>query len=201
MQEMWVWFLGGEYPLEKELATHSSILAWRIPWTKEPGRLQPVGSQRIRQDWRDLACVGFNKIVAPLSSWAFLVVQLVKNPSAIWETWVWSLGWKILWRRERLPTPVFWPGEFHGLYNPWGRKKSDATQRLSLSLSLWQLRKGGKREGFPGGASGKEPACQCRRYKRHGFDPWISKIPWRRTWQPTPVFLPGECHGQKSLEG
>ena len=37
------------------------------------------------------------------------------------------------WRRERLPTPVFWPGEFHGLYSPWGRKESDTTQRLSLS--------------------------------------------------------------------
>ena len=40
--------------------------------------------------------------------------------------------------------------------------------------------------------SGKEPACQCR---RHGFDLWVGKIPWRRAWQPTPVFLPGESHG------
>ena len=54
---------------------------------------------------------------------------------------------------------------------------------------------------FSGGASGKEPACQCRRDKRHGFDPWIRKIPWRRKWQPTPVFLPGEFHGQRSLVG
>ena len=55
--------------------------------------------------------------------------------------------------------------------------------------------------GFPGGASGKEPACQCRRPKRHGLDPWVRKIPWRSAWQPTPVFLPGEFHGQKSLAG
>ena len=41
-----------------------------------------------------------------------------------------------LWRRERLPTPVFWPGEFHGLYSPWGRKESDTTEQLSLQLSL-----------------------------------------------------------------
>ena len=40
---------------------------------------------------------------------------------------------KISWRRERLPTPVFWPGEFHGLYIPWGHKESDKTERLSLS--------------------------------------------------------------------
>ena len=46
--------------------------------------------------------------------------------------------------------------------------------------------------GFPGGSSDKEPTCQCRRYKRPGFDPWVGKIPWRRTWQPTPIFLPGE---------
>ena len=53
--------------------------------------------------------------------------------------------------------------------------------------------------GFPGGASGKETACQCRRCKRGGFDPWVGRIPWRRAWQPTPVFLPGESHGQRSL--
>ena len=56
-------------------------------------------------------------------------------------------------------------------------------------------------QGFPGGTSGKESACQCRRHKRSGFDPWVGKIPWRRAWQPTPVFLPGESHGQKSLMG
>ena len=49
-QETRVQFLGGEDPLGKEMATHSSILAWEIPWTEEPGGLQSVGSQRIRQD-------------------------------------------------------------------------------------------------------------------------------------------------------
>ena len=56
-------------------------------------------------------------------------------------------------------------------------------------------------EGFPGGASGKEPTCQCRRCKRRWFDPWVRKIPWRRARQPTSVFLPGESHGQRSLAG
>ena len=51
MQETWVRFLGQEDPLEKEMATHSSILAWRIPWTEEPGRLQSTGSQRVGHDW------------------------------------------------------------------------------------------------------------------------------------------------------
>ena len=47
MQEIWVWSLGWEDPLEEGMATHSHILAWRIPWTEEPGRLQPMGSQRV----------------------------------------------------------------------------------------------------------------------------------------------------------
>ena len=68
--------------------------------------------------------------------WASLVAQLVKNLPAMWETWVWSLGWEDPLRRERLPTPVFWPGEFHGLYSPWGHKESDMTERLSLSIHL-----------------------------------------------------------------
>ena len=55
--------------------------------------------------------------------------------------------------------------------------------------------------GFPGGTSGKEPACQSRRCKRCRFHPWVGKIPWRRKWQPIPVFLPGESHGQKNLAG
>ena len=46
--------------------------------------------------------------------------------------------------------------------------------------------------GFPGGASGKESTCQCRRHKRHELDLWIGKIPWRRKWQHILVFLPGK---------
>ena len=61
------------------------------------------------------------------------VAQLTKNLPAVQQTSVQSLVRKIPWRRERLPTPVFWPGEFHGLYSPWGRKESDTTEQLSLS--------------------------------------------------------------------
>ena len=50
VQETWVQSLGQEDPLEKEVATHSSILAWRIPWTEEPGGLQSTGSQRVEHD-------------------------------------------------------------------------------------------------------------------------------------------------------
>jgi len=52
MQETRVWSLGRDDPLEKEMATHSSVLAWRIPWTKEPGRLQSMGSQRAGHSWK-----------------------------------------------------------------------------------------------------------------------------------------------------
>ena len=122
----------------------------------------------------------------------------------------------ILWRWDRLPTPVFWPGEFHGLYSPWGRKELDMTEGLSLSLSaanlgiscfgfMWvsQDEPGpitvGRVMCFPGGTSGQEPACQCRRCKRHSSDLWAGKIPWRRARQPTLVFLSREFHGQRNL--
>ena len=56
-------------------------------------------------------------------------------------------------------------------------------------------------QGLPRWLSGEEPACQCRRRKRHRYDPWVRKTPWRRSWLPTPIFLPGESHGQRSLVG
>ena len=56
LQETQVLSLGWEGPLEEGMATHSSILAWRIPWTEEPGGLQSIGSQRVGHDGRDLAC-------------------------------------------------------------------------------------------------------------------------------------------------
>ena len=59
---------------------------------------------------------------------------MVKNPPAMQETPVLFLSWEDPWRRERLPTPVFWPGEFRGLYSPWGHKESDMTEQISLSL-------------------------------------------------------------------
>ena len=104
MLETRVRFLGWEDPLEKEMVTHSSILAWRIPWTEKHG----VAKSR--------------------------------------------------------------------------------TQLLFLSFLSF----------FLSWLNGKESTCQCRRY---GFDPWVRKIPWRRKWQPAPVFLPGESHGRKSLVG
>ena len=64
---------------------------------------------------------------------ASLVAQLVKNPPAVWETWVRSLGWEDPLERERLPTPV--SGLQSSLDSPWGQKESDRTARLSLQIS------------------------------------------------------------------
>ena len=79
-------------------------------------------------------------------------------------------------------------------YSPWGCKESDTTEWVN-----W-MKEGGKwifseqysnYQGLPGDTTGKEPASQCRRHKRLGFDPWVRKITWRRAWQPTPIFLLG----------
>ena len=55
------------------------------------------------------------------------------------------------------------------------------------------------KQGLHRWLSGQESTCQCRRCRRPTFDPWVRKIPWRRKWQPTPVFLPKKSHGQRSL--
>jgi len=61
-------------------------------------------------------------------SWTSMVAQLVKNPLQCWTPGFDPSVEKIPWKRERLPTPVFWPGEFHRLYSPWGHKESDTTE-------------------------------------------------------------------------
>ena len=75
-------------------------------------------------------------------------------------------------------------------------------QGTTYSALCWHVNSGGRvRIGFLGGAHRKEPTCQCRICKRCGFDPWVGQIPWRKGWQPTPVFLPGESHGWRILAG
>ena len=103
----------------------------------------------------------------------------------------------------RQPTPGF-PGTLGGVGSPPGSGgrwrgapcgqvlRSEWETEKQSYLPLLQL---------PRWLGGKEPACQCRRHKRRGFSPWVGKIPWRRAWQPTPVFLPGESRGPRSLAG
>ena len=107
-QETQIWSLGWENPLEKELATHSCTLAWKISWTEEPGRLQSMGSQRVRHDWVILLSLpsayqkmnGQRKInimeycLSILCNSLHLVAQMVKHLSTMRETRVQSLGWE-----------------------------------------------------------------------------------------------------------
>ena len=105
---------------------------------------------------------------------------------------------KIPWRGKWQPTPVFLPGEFHGQgslvgYSAWGHKSqirrnnyTTTTFLVVYSHFLGPITSG---LGLSRWLSGKEYTCQCRSLRRHGFDPWVGKIPWRRSWQPTPVFL------------
>ena len=84
MQETWVWSLASEDPLEKEMATHSSILAWRIPQTKEPGELQSMGSQRVGHDWVSNTStyprrVRVKRGISPLYSGAEPQIQTIKE--------------------------------------------------------------------------------------------------------------------------
>ena len=110
---------------------------------------------------------------------------------------------KIPWRNKWQSTPVFLPGKSHGQrilvgYSPWGCKRVGhnlATKQQQYSFVyiyawhilglLWWLR-------------WWRICLQCG---RPGFDPWVGKIPWKREWLPTPVFLPEEFHGQRSLAG
>ena len=130
---MWVRPLGREDPLEEEMATHSSILAWRIPWTEESGRLQSIGSQNR---WTKLSTHGIvqsrglalsSGYTEPSDTWIWVLLQELRL------TW-WLSGkesacnardasrrcefnpWvrKIHWRRKLHPTPKFLPGKSHG---------------------------------------------------------------------------------------
>ena len=99
--------------------------------------VERFGIKEGRQiSWKCFAWEDTWTFVVVEHSWVSLVAQLVKNPPAMRETWVDPWVWKSPWRRERLPTPVFWPGELHGLYSPWGRKESDMTEQLSLTYNI-----------------------------------------------------------------
>ena len=74
-------------------------------------------------------------------------------------------------------------------------EKGNQQSPLILNLDV-----SSRNNGLPWLLSGKETSCQCRR-QRHGYNPWVRKIPWRREWLPTPVFLPGKSHGQRNLMG
>ena len=118
----------------------------------------------------------------------------------------------IPWSRKWHFTPIFLPGKFHAPrslagYSPRRHRESRHNWATEHYLTLKQLNKWKYLWVFITeyqaslllGAGGKESACQSRRHKRCGFDPRVGKILWRRKWHFTPIFLPGEFHGQKNL--
>ena len=174
--------LGQEEPLEEGMATHSNVLAWRIPWTEKLGGLQSIALQRGRHDWCDLACTKFrehsctfsiNTNLLNIDSISLqlytLMAQMVKNLPAMQETEIRSLGWKdslekrMATRSSVLPWIILW-ADLVGKWDLWDRKVLDTTEWLKLT-SLFTF------------------------------------MHWRRKWQPAPVFLPGESQGSGSLVG
>ena len=119
MQETWVRSLGWEDPLEKGMATHSSTLAWRIPWTEEPGGLQSTGSQRVRH----------GRVTNTHTKYKYSHLEGLWNSFSIKKIFLkinlflTVLG--LCWRRQWHPTPVLLPGKSHGRRSlvgcsPWG---------------------------------------------------------------------------------
>ena len=140
------------------MATHSSVLAWRIPRTVEPTGLPSMGSHRVGHDWSDLAA-------------AAAIYSLI-------EGWYWRRKWQF--------TPIFLPGELHG-----------GCKRIQYDLAIIYIR----HSVFPGGTSGKEPTCQCRRCRGCGVQSLRWEDPLEKAMSTDSIFLPGELHGQRSLAG
>ena len=132
MQETRVPPLGQEYPLEKEMVTHSSILAWSIPWTEKTGRLQSTGLQKVGHDWAtSLSLSGCGQLISgssafsksSLNIWEFLVQVLLKPSlenfehyfASMWDECNCAVVWTffstaLLWDwNENWSFPVLWP--------------------------------------------------------------------------------------------
>ena len=158
IQKTWVQSLGQQDPLEKGMATHSSIIAQRIAWTEEPGGPQSTGLQRVRHDWMTNTCTSLHiccicniHLLYPFVCWWTLTLFLKS-----WLQWItlqgtWGcrylsktlisfLWWAYVWSHLQ-PTPVFLPGEFHGQrslenYSPWDCKELDTTEQLATQHTL-----------------------------------------------------------------
>ena len=123
MRETWVQSLGQKDPLEKEMATHSSTLAWKIPWTEEPCKLQSMGLQRVGHNWATSLHFTFMYLILLIPSVVCMPLLLYsgnqdwKGFSNLLKSSVgkestrrsWLSSWlrKICWRWDRLPAPVF----------------------------------------------------------------------------------------------
>ena len=189
------------------MATHPSVLTWRIPGMVEPGGLPSMGSTQswTRLKWlsssRSRQKVVYSRNCPSKISWK--VHENSTNDLVFISTSSWNqsnqfflLHWKrslFLW----VPDEVIYN---YLKFSCWKTTinvvlvicwiciqlnfhKSNATGVFLLKDKKYRPSK--IKQGFPGGASGKELTCQCRRHRRLRFDPWFGKIPWRKKWQPT----------------
>ena len=157
VQETRVRSLGWEDPLEKEMATHSSMLAWRIPWTEEPGGLPSMGSRRVGHDWAtSLSFLSFYKNRGLLGG------SVVKNPPATQETQVPSRGWE-----EPLEEEMATLSRLLAWETPWteepGGLQSMGSQRVGHNWSHWTEQQHKNRPFSPGPSSDGQRAENLQR--------------------------------------
>ena len=131
MQETGVRSLGWEDSLEEGMATHSSILGQRISWTEEPGRLESIGSHRVRHDWSNMYAYAHTTWEG-LPRWLSGKESTRQCKRRRFNPWV----GKVSWRRKWLPTPVLLPRKSHGRrslasYSPWGDTELSTTWWLN----------------------------------------------------------------------
>ena len=134
MQETWVRFLAWKDPLKKGMATHSSILAWRIPWTEEPGGLQSTGSQRVGHDWATSFSLTIQAFVGKVMSLLFnmlsrLVTPFLPRSKCLSTSWL-QLPSAVILESKKIVSHCF---HCFPIYLPW----SDGTD--AMILVFWML--------------------------------------------------------------
>ena len=198
------------HALEKEMATHSSVLALRIPGTGDPGGLPSMGLHRVGHNWSDLAAaaivwgspwdlffkIKYHPMVIPAirvktSSFFHVRSELASCLSII------CICLSIYHSIMSIDLPIvlsylfIYVSVYPLIHLPIYSSIHPLIYHFCLSVWLSVYL-----SGLAWWLSCKESACQSRRLR---FDPWVGKIPWRRELWPTAVFLPGESHGQRSL--
>ena len=135
MQETWVWSLSQEYPLEKEIATHSSILAWEIPWTEEPGRLQSMGSQRVGPDSLKVSDFPFPSPTCSVQSGSLSVTLLTQAQGVQLRKQNYAKYMETRWRKE--VTCVHIQGETGKAYIFWAPKSCISQTEKKKKKNPW----------------------------------------------------------------
>ena len=162
------------------------VLCWFLPHSL-------LSQKRYRHPSHDFACCFCNSCFLFLPPYFCIEKSHLSLESQFKSHLLWDdlVGTTLCHQRQSRALPTLSPQNSIMIcvcvwfpHSEWGTSSEISLPHLQLGLPWW-LR-------------GKESTCQCRRYR---FDPWVRKIPRRRKWQSTPVFLPGESHGQRNLAG